>query len=100
MIKVHIGRATSGENEEALVKLINQLRSTIAGRPGYLSSETASNGSIRRARSWWFPNGSPVFTGSSGMPARSDWTFKSASTTCLNPEPDTKFMNMNNDTAF
>jgi len=40
MIKVHIGRATSGENEEALVKLINQLRSTIAGRPGYLSSET------------------------------------------------------------
>jgi heme-degrading monooxygenase HmoA len=40
MIKVHIGRTTTGENEEVLLKLINRLRSTIAGRPGYLSSET------------------------------------------------------------
>lgn len=40
MIKVHIRRTLSGENEEDLVHLINQLRSTLAGWPGYLSSET------------------------------------------------------------
>jgi heme-degrading monooxygenase HmoA len=40
MIKVHIRRPTSEEKQEALMKLINRLRSTIAGRPGYLSSET------------------------------------------------------------
>ena len=40
MVKIHIRRMLSGENEEALVVLINQLRSTLAGWPGYLSSET------------------------------------------------------------
>ena len=40
MVKIHIRRVLSGENEETLVKLINQLRSTLAGWPGYLSSET------------------------------------------------------------
>ena len=40
MVKVHILRMLSGENEEALVALINQLRATLAGWPGYLSSET------------------------------------------------------------
>jgi heme-degrading monooxygenase HmoA len=40
MIKVHIRRHVSDDHRDALVSLINQLRSTIAGQPGYLSSET------------------------------------------------------------
>ena len=40
MIKVHIRRMVTDQNEEVLVALINRLRSTIAGQPGYLSSET------------------------------------------------------------
>lgn len=40
MIKVHIRRSVRKENEKALVALINQLRATIAGYSGYLSSET------------------------------------------------------------
>ena len=40
MIKVHIRRHVSDEHHDALISLINQLRSTIVGHPGYLSSET------------------------------------------------------------
>ena len=40
MVRIHIRRALSADNEEALVHLINGLRSTLAGWPGYLSSET------------------------------------------------------------
>jgi len=40
MIKVHIRRPLTGSDEGSLLSLINQLRSTIIGRPGYLSSET------------------------------------------------------------
>ena len=40
MIKIHIRRTVTGENEKQLISLIHQLRTTIVGRPGYLSSET------------------------------------------------------------
>ena len=40
MIKVHIRRTLSEANQVELIKLINQLRSTLSGRPGYLSGET------------------------------------------------------------
>jgi heme-degrading monooxygenase HmoA len=40
MIKIHIRRSVNAENKEALMTLIRQLRSTIVGQPGYLSSET------------------------------------------------------------
>ena len=40
MIKVHIRREVTEENQNALMEMVNQLRSTLAGHPGYLSSET------------------------------------------------------------
>jgi heme-degrading monooxygenase HmoA len=40
MIKVLIRRHVSDDHRDALISLINQLRSTIVGQPGYLSSET------------------------------------------------------------
>ena len=40
MIKVLIRRHVSEDQRDALISLINQLRSTIVGQPGYLSSET------------------------------------------------------------
>ncbi len=40
MVKVHIRRGLSDESQDILMQLINQLRSTLAGWPGYLSSET------------------------------------------------------------
>jgi heme-degrading monooxygenase HmoA len=40
MIKIHIRRSVTAENKAALMALIRQLRSTIVGQPGYLSSET------------------------------------------------------------
>lgn len=40
MIKVHIRRGVSDDHQRALLSLINQLRATIVGHPGYLSSET------------------------------------------------------------
>lgn len=40
MIRVHIRRSISEKNKEALMGLVNRLRSTIVGHPGYLSSET------------------------------------------------------------
>ncbi len=40
MIKIHIRRSVADQNKEELMTLIRQLRSTIVGQPGYLSSET------------------------------------------------------------
>jgi heme-degrading monooxygenase HmoA len=40
MIKIHIRRSVTDDKKEALMTLIKQLRSTIVGQPGYLSSET------------------------------------------------------------
>ena len=40
MIKIHIRRSVTDENKDALMSLIKQLRATIVGQPGYLSSET------------------------------------------------------------
>lgn len=40
MIKVLIRRHVSDAHRDALISLINQLRATIVGHPGYLSSET------------------------------------------------------------
>jgi heme-degrading monooxygenase HmoA len=40
MIKIHIRRSVTDENKGTLMALIRQLRSTIVGQPGYLSSET------------------------------------------------------------
>lgn len=40
MIRVHIRRSISDQNKDAVMALINRLRSTIVGHPGYLSSET------------------------------------------------------------
>ncbi|MGD9188188.1 MAG: antibiotic biosynthesis monooxygenase [Desulfobacteraceae bacterium] len=40
MVKIHIRRSVTDENKKALMILIRQLRSTIVGQPGYLSSET------------------------------------------------------------
>ena len=40
MIRIHIRRRVSEDNQEALMTLINQMRSAIVGNPGYVSSET------------------------------------------------------------
>ncbi|HSO20091.1 MAG TPA: antibiotic biosynthesis monooxygenase family protein [Desulfosarcina sp.] len=40
MIKVHIRRQVTEENQQAVMELVTQLRATITGHPGYLSSET------------------------------------------------------------
>ncbi|WP_372683679.1 antibiotic biosynthesis monooxygenase [Desulfosarcina sp.] len=40
MIRIHIRRRVSEDKEEALMTLINQMRSTIVGSPGYVSGET------------------------------------------------------------
>jgi heme oxygenase (mycobilin-producing) len=40
MIKVLIRRHVSDDQRDELISLINRLRSTIVGQPGYLSSET------------------------------------------------------------
>lgn len=40
MIKVHIRRSVTDDKHDDLLALITQLRATIAGHPGYLSSET------------------------------------------------------------
>lgn len=40
MIKVLIRRYVSDDQRDALISLINQMRSTIVGQAGYLSSET------------------------------------------------------------
>lgn len=40
MIKIHIRRRVSESKQEQLMSLIQQLRTTIIGQPGYLSSET------------------------------------------------------------
>ena len=40
MIRIHIRRRVSEDNQEALMTLINQMRSTIVGSPGYVSGET------------------------------------------------------------
>ena len=40
MIRVHIRRQVSEETQNVVMALINQLRATIVGNPGYLSSET------------------------------------------------------------
>ena len=40
MIRVHIRRSVSAENQKELLSVINQMRATIVGHPGYLSSET------------------------------------------------------------
>ena len=40
MIKVHIKRKVPEEKKEALLELINQLRSITMGIPGYIAGET------------------------------------------------------------
>lgn len=40
MVRIHIRRSVSEGNQKELMSLINQLRSTILGNPGYLSGET------------------------------------------------------------
>ena len=40
MIRIHIRRRVSEDNQQALIALINRLRETIVGYPGYVSSET------------------------------------------------------------
>lgn len=40
MIRVHIRRQVTEENKSVLMPLIHQLRGSIVGNPGYLSSET------------------------------------------------------------
>ena len=40
MIRIHIRRKVSEENHQALMALINQMRTTIVGNPGYVSGET------------------------------------------------------------
>ncbi len=40
MIRVHIRRQVSEETQKEVMALINQLRATIVGNQGYLSSET------------------------------------------------------------
>ena len=56
MIKIHIRRNVTDENEKELISLIHQLRMTIVGRPGYLSSETLkrvdSSGEILVVSKW------------------------------------------------
>ena len=40
MIRIHIRRCVSEDKQQALMELINQMRSAIVGNPGYLSGET------------------------------------------------------------
>ena len=40
MIKIHIRRRISEDNQDALMELINQMRTAIVGSPGYVSGET------------------------------------------------------------
>jgi heme-degrading monooxygenase HmoA len=40
MIKINIRRSVPQANRKEVMSLINQLRATIVGHPGYLSSET------------------------------------------------------------
>ncbi len=40
MIRIHIRRRVSEDNQHALMTLINQMRSAIVGNPGYVSGET------------------------------------------------------------
>jgi heme-degrading monooxygenase HmoA len=40
MVRIHIRRKVSEENQEELKTLINQMRATILGNAGYLSGET------------------------------------------------------------
>lgn len=40
MIRIHIRRSVSEENQKELMSLTNQMRMTIVGSPGYVSSET------------------------------------------------------------
>lgn len=40
MVRIHIRRRVSENNQQALMALINQMRSAIVGNPGYVSGET------------------------------------------------------------
>ena len=40
MVRIHIRRCVSEDKQQALMELINQMRSAIVGNPGYLSGET------------------------------------------------------------
>jgi heme-degrading monooxygenase HmoA len=40
MVRIHIRRQVTEENQQALMSLINQMRATILGNAGYLSGET------------------------------------------------------------
>ena len=40
MIKIHIKRSVPEDKEEALILLINELRNSTMGQPGYVSGET------------------------------------------------------------
>ncbi len=40
MIRIHIRRRVSEDHQQALMTLINQMRSAIVGSPGYVSGET------------------------------------------------------------
>ena len=40
MIKIHIRRKVSEDNKDELTVLINELRSTTMGTPGYIAGET------------------------------------------------------------
>jgi len=40
MIRIHIRRRVSEDNQQALMTLVNQMRSAIVGNPGYVSGET------------------------------------------------------------
>ena len=40
MIRIHIRRRVSEDNQQSLMKLIHQMRSAIVGNPGYVSGET------------------------------------------------------------
>ena len=40
MVRIHIRRRVSEDHQQALMTLINQMRSAIVGNPGYVSGET------------------------------------------------------------
>lgn len=40
MVRIHIRRSVSEKSQETLMTLVHQLRKTIVGKAGYLSSET------------------------------------------------------------
>lgn len=40
MIRIHIRRQISEDNQHALMELINEMRTAIVGSPGYISGET------------------------------------------------------------